>query len=70
MGYLGKHCDWPTGRAVFISNSNNVVINVNNIDHLTISFKMELQEKGLPYAFSRFKDLIDQMQQHLQFSFD
>jgi protein-arginine kinase len=43
---------------------------VNNIDHLSISFKQELQDKGLPYVFERFKDLIDQMQQHLQFSFD
>jgi hypothetical protein len=42
MGYLGKNDDWPTGRAVFISNSNNVVIDVNNIDHVNISFKIEL----------------------------
>jgi hypothetical protein len=39
---LANKDDWPTGRAVFISNSNQVIIEVNNIDHLTISFKMEL----------------------------
>jgi protein-arginine kinase len=33
--------DWPSGRAIFVSNNDNFVIEVNNIDHMVINYKKE-----------------------------
>jgi protein-arginine kinase len=60
--------DWPSGRGIFISNSKNYIIKVNNIDHLEISYV--INDVGIMESINQLNEALSHIENTMKFAHD